>query len=255
MAPPRDFYEILGVSRTATQDEIQRAYRKLARAHHPDVNRDPGAEDRFKDISEAYDVLSDPETRRRYDAFGPDFRRIPDGVDPDTWDRAAAAGRTRGSRPGAGRRGGPQADTGFTTGFGDDTDLDDLFGGLFGGRAGRGWGPIPGADQEAVIELTVEEAYRGTRRSVTLEGGGQTRTLEVRPLPDRPHRPAPSVPRRRPRPACRAAACPVGGGARRDRRRRHPRRRGQGQGPSGHVDRPPPAAARPRPAEPPGRAR
>ena len=179
MAPPRDFYEILGVSRTATQDEIQRAYRKLARAHHPDVNRDPGAEDRFKDISEAYDVLSDPETRRRYDAFGPDFRRIPDGVDPDTWDRAAAAGRTRGSRPGAGRRAGPQADTGFTTGFGDDIDLDDLFGGLFGGRAGRGWGPIPGADQEAVIELTVEEAYRGTRRSVTLEGGGQTRTLEV----------------------------------------------------------------------------
>jgi curved DNA-binding protein len=179
MAPPRDFYEILGVSRTATQDEIQRAYRKLARAHHPDVNRDPGAEDRFKDISEAYDVLSDPETRRRYDAFGPDFRRIPDGVDPDTWDPAAAAGRRRGSRPGAGRRGGPQADTGFTAGFGDDIDLDDLIGGLFGGRAGRGWGPIPGADQEAVIELTVEEAYRGTRRSVTLEGGGQTRTLEV----------------------------------------------------------------------------
>jgi curved DNA-binding protein len=181
MAPARDFYEILGVSRTATQDEIQRAYRKLARANHPDVNKDPGAEERFKEISEAYDVLSDPETRRRYDAFGADFRRIPDDVDPDTWNRAAAGAGGRGSRAGAGRRAGrgPTADTGFTAGFGDDINLDDLFGGMFGGRAGRGWGPIPGADQEAVIELTVEEAYRGTRRSVTLEGGGETRTLEV----------------------------------------------------------------------------
>jgi curved DNA-binding protein len=181
MAPARDFYEVLGVSRTATQDEIQRAYRKLARAHHPDVNKDPGAEDRFKDISEAYDVLSDPEKRRRYDAFGPDFRRIPDDVDPDTWNRATAGAGGPGSRAGAGRRAGrgPAGDTGFTTGFGDDINLDDLFGGIFGGRAGRGWGPIPGADQEAVIDLTVEEAYRGSRRSVTLEGGGETRTLEV----------------------------------------------------------------------------
>ena len=179
MAQPRDFYEILGVSRTATQDEIQQAYRKLARAHHPDVNKDPAAEDRFKDISEAYDVLSDPDTRRRYDAFGPDFRRVPDGVDPGTWNRAASAG-ARGTGAGPGRRAaGAAGDTGFTTGSGENIDLDDLLGGLFGGRAGRGWGPIPGADQEAVVELTVEEAYRGTRRSVTLEGGGQTRSLEV----------------------------------------------------------------------------
>jgi curved DNA-binding protein len=180
MAADRDFYEILGVSRTATRDEIQRAYRKLARTHHPDVNRDPGAEDRFKDISEAYNVLSDPETRRRYDAFGPDFRRVPDDVDPETWNRAAA-GRAWGSRAGAGRQGsrGPAADTGFADGFGENIDLDDLLGGLFSGRAGRGWGPVPGADTEAVIDLTVEEAYRGGRRSITLEGGGQTRTLDV----------------------------------------------------------------------------
>jgi curved DNA-binding protein len=179
MAQPRDFYEILGVSRTATQDEIQQAYRKLARAHHPDVNKDPAAEDRFKDISEAYDVLSDPDTRRRYDAFGPDFRRVPEGVDPDTWNRARSAGARRaGAGPGR-RAAGPAGDTGFTTGSGEDIDLDDLLGGLFGGRAGRGWGPIPGADTEAVVELTAEEAYHGTRRSVTLEGGGQTRTLEV----------------------------------------------------------------------------
>jgi curved DNA-binding protein len=181
MASDRDFYEILGVSRNATQEQIQRAYRKLARAHHPDVNKDPGAEDRFKDVSEAYNVLHDPETRRRYDAFGPDFRRVPDDVDPETWNRAAAGGGPRAGGAGTGRRArrGPAADTGFATGFGEDIDLDDLLGGLFGGRAGPGWGPIPGADQEAVIDLTVEEAYRGTRRSVTFAGGGQTRTLQV----------------------------------------------------------------------------
>src|SRR5260370_38583349 len=102
MAPARDFYEILGVSRTATQDEIQRAYRKLARSHHPDVNKDPGAEDRFKDISEAYSVLSDPQTRRRYDAFGPDFRQVPEDVDPEAWRRPGARARTG---PGHGGRG------------------------------------------------------------------------------------------------------------------------------------------------------
>ena len=66
MAPHRDFYETLGVSRDASPEELQRAYRKLARTYHPDVNKDPGAEERFKDISEAYDVLSDPDQRRRY---------------------------------------------------------------------------------------------------------------------------------------------------------------------------------------------
>ena len=91
MAPRRDFYETLGVSRDAKPEDIQRAYRKLARTYHPDVNKDPAAEERFKDISEAYDVLSDPETRRRYDAFGEDFRRVPDDVDPETWNRQRAS--------------------------------------------------------------------------------------------------------------------------------------------------------------------
>ena len=99
MAGGRDYYEILGVPRNASQEDIQRAYRKLARTYHPDLNSDPVAEDRFKEISEAYNVLSDPATRRRYDAFGQDFRQIPEGVDPDAWRRSrAGAGAGRGPR-------------------------------------------------------------------------------------------------------------------------------------------------------------
>ncbi len=78
----QDFYEVLGVSRDADPADIQRAYRRLARQNHPDVNKHAGAEERFKDIAEAYDVLSDPEQRRRYDAFGDDFRRVPPDTDP-----------------------------------------------------------------------------------------------------------------------------------------------------------------------------
>jgi curved DNA-binding protein len=166
----RDLYAVLGVPRTADQDEIQRAYRKLARTYHPDVNPDPDAADRFKEISAAYDVLSDPETRRRYDAFGPDFRRVPEGVDPDTWAR--------------GRGGRPAAD-GDGVRFGaDDVDFGDLFGDLFS-RAGRGsarwsgWGPVPGADQEAELAVSVEEAYRGGQRSLTIGGAGGERTVQV----------------------------------------------------------------------------
>ncbi|MGH3763736.1 MAG: DnaJ C-terminal domain-containing protein [Pseudonocardiaceae bacterium] len=172
MASTGDLYAALGVSRTAGQDEIQRAYRKLARTYHPDMNKDPGAEDRFKEVSAAYDVLSDPEKRRRYDAFGPDFRQVPDDVDPQTWARA---------RAGAGAARGPGADrVHFAYGAdGEDIDLEDLLGGLFTGRAGRGWGPVPGADQEAELVLTVDEAYRGGHRTVTLSGPGGPRTIDV----------------------------------------------------------------------------
>src|SRR3984885_1453124 len=179
-ADRRDFYEILGVPRTATQDEIQRAYRQLARQHHPDVNKDPGAEDRFKEISEAYDVLSDPQTRRRYDAFGPDFRQVPEDVDPEAYQRsrAGAGGGQAGGPGGAGGFGtGPG---GFGTGPGGDfggINIEDLLGGIF---SGRGFGPIPGADQEAELELTVEEAFQGGHRSVTLHGPDGRRTLDVK---------------------------------------------------------------------------
>ena len=88
MAADQDYYSILGVSRSASTEEIQRAYRKLARTYHPDVNKDPAAEERFKEISEAYDVLSDPGTRAKYDRFGATFRHVPDGVDVEAWARA-----------------------------------------------------------------------------------------------------------------------------------------------------------------------
>jgi curved DNA-binding protein len=178
-ADRHDFYEILGVPRTAAQDEIQRAYRKLARQHHPDVNKDPGAEDRFKEISEAYDVLSDPQTRRRYDAFGPDFRQVPGDVDPEAFQRSRAGAGTAG----AGQARGAGGAGGFGAGLGGDLggiDIEDLLGGIFAGRAGRGFGPFPGADQEAELELTVEEAFQGGHRSVTLEGPDGRRTLDVR---------------------------------------------------------------------------
>src|SRR5690606_35171674 len=98
-SPGPDFYDVLGVPRTATQEEIQRAYRRLARRYHPDVNKDPSAEDRFKEISEAYHVLSDPESRRRYDRFGPAYREAPTGAGAGPWPGA-------GTRPGGAPWGG-----------------------------------------------------------------------------------------------------------------------------------------------------
>ncbi|MFF9244782.1 DnaJ C-terminal domain-containing protein [Streptomyces sp. NPDC014776] len=169
----RDFYEVLGVARTADRDEIQRAYRTLARKYHPDVNKDPQAEERFKEINEAFSVLSDPEQRARYDRFGEDFRKI-----PEDWEERVAAGAGAGA--GGGFRwatgGGPRVRY-STAGFdGDGVDVEDLFGSLFGG-AGRM--RVPGADQEAELPLTVEEAYRGGRRTVTLAGPTGQRRYQV----------------------------------------------------------------------------
>jgi curved DNA-binding protein len=189
MPPARDYYQVLGVPRNASQEEIQQAYRKLARAYHPDLNKDPGAEERFKDISEAYAVLSDPAERTRYDAFGPEFRQVSPDVDPDAFRRAGAGGRTW--RSGAEQaRAGRGAGRGSGFGAGEDIDLDDLLGGMFGGlgggfsggfSGGRRGGPVTGADQEAELEISVEEAYRGGHRTITV-GGRQpaARTLDVR---------------------------------------------------------------------------
>jgi len=177
----RDYYEVLGVPRNADADELQQAYRKLARDNHPDINRDPAAEERFKEVNEAYHVLSDPQLRARYDRFGEDFRQV-----PEDWEqRVRAGGAGPGARPGRPDTGrtvyatdGDFADFGDFGGFGGagGIDLDDLLGGMFGrGRAG----PIPGADQEAELPLSVEEAYRGGRRPITLTGTAGPRTYTV----------------------------------------------------------------------------
>lgn len=167
----RDFYEVLGVPRTADRDEIQRAYRSLARRYHPDVNKDPQAEERFKEVNEAFSVLSDPGQRARYDRFGEDFRQV-----PEDWEERVAAGAGAGSGFRGAAGGGPRVRY-STAGFGGEgVDVEDLFGSLFGG-AGRM--RVPGADQEAELPLTVEEAYRGGRRTVTLAGPDGQRRYEV----------------------------------------------------------------------------
>src|SRR3954453_16222305 len=95
----RDYYDVLGVSRDAGPDELQQAIRRLARQNHPDVNLDPGAEERFKEVNEAYSVLSDPSQRKKYDRCGEDFRHVPD----DGEERVGAGAGGRGG-PGRGRR-------------------------------------------------------------------------------------------------------------------------------------------------------
>ncbi|MEV0129578.1 DnaJ C-terminal domain-containing protein [Dactylosporangium sp. NPDC050688] len=178
VADRRDFYEVLGVPRTAAAEDIQRAYRTLARRNHPDVNKEPGAEDRFKDITEAYDVLSDPKSRRKYDRFGAQWRQVPDDVEQ----RAGARQR---ASAGAGFAG-QGAGFGGRSGIGEEVDLEDLLGSIFGGGQRRGGdrfgrGPVPGADTEAEITISVEDAYHGGRRRITLPGatGGRAREYEV----------------------------------------------------------------------------
>ena len=142
MATKRDYYEILGVSRGASEAEIKKAYRRLARDHHPDVNsQDPGAEERFKELTEAYEVLSNPESRRAYDTYG---HQVP---------RGAAGGY-----PGGDPFGGFQDI--FEAFFGDRG-----FGGSFFGTT-TARGPSRGADTEVEVEVSLREAAFGVDRQV-----------------------------------------------------------------------------------------
>jgi curved DNA-binding protein len=157
----QDYYEALEVPRDASTEDIRAAYRKLARKYHPDVNKEPGAEDRFKEISEAYEVLRDPEKRERYDRLGANWKAGQDVSDD---------GGFGGFRTEPGGFGDVRVDFGGG-------DFSDFFEGMFGGRrrAGRGAGfdgfAMRGGDQEAVLELSLEEAAAGGRRKISLGDG------------------------------------------------------------------------------------
>jgi molecular chaperone DnaJ len=145
-----DYYALLGVSSSASTDEIKRAYRRLAREFHPDANRgDPATEDRFKEVARAYEVLSDPERRRRYDLFGPE--------------EPAGAGR---GDPFGGMGGAGFGDL-FDAFFGGSGVFGQGGGSPFGGR-GRASGPVRGADMEVALDLDFEEAVFGVERDVSL---------------------------------------------------------------------------------------
>lgn len=157
----KDYYQIMGVARGASQEEIKRAYRKLARKFHPDVSKEPNAEERFKELQEAYEVLKDPEKRAAYDQLGARWKAGQEFRPPPDWGR----------------------DFEFSGGFaggGEEADFSDFFASLFGAgspfaRAGRaGGGPrrahAPGGqDHFARIEISLEDAYRGGAHTIELK--------------------------------------------------------------------------------------
>src|SRR5215469_6599033 len=170
----RDYYETLDVPKTATEEDIKKAYRKLARKHHPDVNPgDKAAEEKFKEINEAYEVLSDPEKRKKYDQLGADWNR-PGGFQPPPgwqWEAQQPGG---GFYQSGGDGGGVEFEFGGT-GFSDFFEA--FFGGgrgrsAFGGFGGRAATAERGADVEADIMVTLEEALQGSTRSVSLRRAG-----------------------------------------------------------------------------------
>lgn len=177
----KDYYTTLGVAKTATPEEIQRAYRKLARKYHPDINKAPGAEDTFKEVGEAYEVLKDPDKRAKYDRYGA------------AWKMAQQSG---GAPPPGYEDVWVDMGQGGAEGFGGFGDFSSFFEQLFGSGRRRGaerrdraagapdwqweWA-APGEDQEAGLSLTLEEAARGGQRELSLTdpATGQVKTYMV----------------------------------------------------------------------------
>lgn len=170
----KDYYAVMGVDRNASAKDIKAAYRRLARKYHPDVNPgDKSAEDKFKELSEAYEVLGDKEKRSKYDQFG------------QYWQQAGQAGQAgQYGQPGGGAQPPPGWDQGFgdfqygtdTSGFSDFFDM--LFGGARGrtGTRGQPWTPARGRDLEYEIEVSLEEAFSSATKVFTLDG----RRIEVK---------------------------------------------------------------------------
>ena len=183
----KDYYNTLGVTKASTEKEIKGAFRKLARKHHPDVNPgDKQAESRFKDINEAYEVLGDPAKRKKYDELGSNWR---------AYEQAEAQG---GPNPFAGRWNPGGGGAGGMTQeemeemFGDQNPFSDFFTTFFGGGGAAGADPRrgasgrgrsrqrPGRDVEHELELTLEDAYEGTTRRLSMKHDGHSRTVDVR---------------------------------------------------------------------------
>ncbi|MGE0384511.1 MAG: DnaJ C-terminal domain-containing protein [Gammaproteobacteria bacterium] len=162
----KDYYRILGVGKTASAEEIKRAYRKLARKYHPDVSKEKDAEARFKDVNEAHAVLSDPKKRKAYDELGPGWQSGQEFRPPPGWEGRVDPG-----------------DLGGAFGGG---DFSDFFDALFrggSGRAGAGAGgrrrggmQMPGSDEHARLTITLQDAYHGAARTISL---GDGRSLKV----------------------------------------------------------------------------
>ncbi|MGE5683491.1 MAG: DnaJ C-terminal domain-containing protein [Bacillota bacterium] len=179
----KDYYRVLGVDKNATQDEISKAFRKLAKKYHPDKNPgDKAAEEKFKDLSEANEVLSDPEKRKKYDQIGANwnaYQHAGHGGNADDWFRQyTSTNQTAGNQGGFGYGGD------FKNIFGDFGGFSDFFQAFMGGGFGAGSaqkksqkGQVrKGADYEGVLSISLEEAFHGTERQFTIDG----RTIKVK---------------------------------------------------------------------------
>lgn len=151
----KDYYDTLDVSREATQEEIKRAYRKLARKYHPDVSKETDADSRFQELGEAYEVLQDPEKRAAYDKFGSNWQNGQDFEPPPNWDAGFEFS-------GAGYTGGAEG-RGYSDFF------EELFGrSQYGGRTGQSAFRMKGEDQHAKIVINLRDAYNGSKQTITL---------------------------------------------------------------------------------------
>ena len=186
----KDYYQILGIARDASKEDVKKAYRRLARKFHPDVSKEAGAEEKFKDVNEANEVLSDPDKRAAYDQLGTAYRPGQDFRPPPGW----AGGSSRGDASGA--------------------DFSDLFSQLFGGRrqatGGRhgahGGAGMRGQEVEATLMLTLEEAFHGVEKHLSLSTQSGTRDVKVRVPPG-------ALPGKRLRVPGKGQASPFGGPA------------------------------------------
>jgi curved DNA-binding protein len=156
----KDYYQVMGVPRTASQDEIKRAYRRLARKYHPDVSKEKDAEERFKELQEANEVLKDPEKRAAYDQLGADWRQGQDFRPPPDWGKGFEFSR----HEFGGERAGSEYSDFFSELFGSRSP----FGGAQGGaRPGRGFAAA-GQDHVARVEIDLDDAFRGGTRTIEL---------------------------------------------------------------------------------------